>query len=174
MKYYFQCPHCGNDEKFVRPTEESSNLGCGLLMFGGLIGALLYAGHLRQRVQCVKCLYIFRPPPVPSAPVAKFAGWIFALLFLSIVTAVFFCFVDGLAGNLPSVPGIDLIEEVVAKQPRVIAYLLATVSILIVIACWVAAGISNIKYRKRFSQVYRVKPLSSQELEGEISSPQDH
>lgn len=143
-------------------------------MFGGLLSALLYAGHLRHRVQCVKCSYIFRPPPVPSAPVAKFAGWIFALLFISIITAVFFCFVDGLAGILPSVPGIDLIEEVVAKQPRVIAYLLATASVLIVIACWAAASISNIKYRRRFSQVYRVKPLSSQELAGEISSPQDH
>src|SRR6266511_3295106 len=90
MKYYFRCPNCGNDEEFVRPSEETSNLGCALFVFGGFIPYLLFAGHNLGRVQCSNCAHIFRQPPLPSSPLATFAGWILALTVIPVIVAVFF------------------------------------------------------------------------------------
>ncbi len=164
MKYYFRCPKCGSDEQFVKPSEESSDLGCALFLFGGFIPALLYANHRHGRIQCTSCAHIFRQPPIPSSPLATFAGWTLALTIIPSVIAVFFFSFPDLASLLPSIPVISTIEDAVTTQPRVAAYLLALLFVLIVFPCWVAACASNAKFRKQLSTEYHLKPFTSHEL----------
>jgi hypothetical protein len=171
VKYYFQCPKCGSDEEFVKPSEQSSDLGCALFLFGGIIPALMYADHTRSRVQCAKCAHIFRQPPIPGSPLAAFAGWMMGLIILPVIIAVFFFSFKELANLLPPLAVIDTIEEAIARQPRVAAYLLALLFVLIVIPCWVAACVSNAKFRKQFATGHRTKPLASVEF-AEQNRPQ--
>ena len=169
MKYYFRCPKCGNDEQFVKPSEQTSDLGCALLFFGGFIPALIFADHTSRRIQCSRCAHIFRQPAIPSSPLASFAGWILALTVVLFTIAVFFYCSSDLASLLPSIPVISSIEEAITIEPRVAAYLLSLLFILVVIPCWVAACLSNAKYRNQFSTEYHVKPLSSRDIAKQIS-----
>ncbi len=169
MNYYFQCPKCGNDKQFAKPSEEASNLGCFLFFLGGFLPCLLVADHNLRRVQCGNCAHLFQQPPMPNSPVAKFAGWISALTLIPIIVAVaVFAGADS-PDVLPSVPVIAFLEEAIAVQPRVAAYLLILLPAVILFACLIAACISNVLYRKRFATVHRVKPAISHSTPGQHS-----
>lgn len=159
MKFYFRCPKCGSDEEFVKPSEEKSDLGTNLLFIGGIMAASMYADHVRRRVQCGKCSYIFRQPPIPSATQAKFAGWILALTLIPVLVAVAFVSFEDLAALLPALPVIDTIEEAVTMQPRVAAYLIAVVVVLVGVTAWVAAVWSNFRLRRKYAAEFQTKPL---------------
>lgn len=133
-------------------------------MGGGLIPALIYSDDQRRRVQCVHCSHIFRQPRIPGSPIASFLGWLLALVIVTFIIAGFFFSFRDLASLLPSIPVISTIEEAVTMQPRVAAYLLAVLFVLIVIPCWIAALVSNIRFRKQFATNYQVKPLASLDL----------
>ena len=173
MKYYFRCPKCGNDEQFIKPSEQTDDLGCALFFYGGLIPGLLFANHASRRIQCTRCAHLFSQPALPSSPVASFAGWIVALTIVPIVAAVFVFCVPDLASLLPSIPVIATIEEAFAAQPRVAAYLLAVLLVLIVLFCWGAACLSNVRFRRRFSSEYLVRPLSPRDLAARNNLPPD-
>jgi hypothetical protein len=158
MNYYFQCPKCQSDSEFVKPSEEDSGLGCLLFIFGGFIPALLFAGHKHGRIQCRKCTHIFPQPSLPSSPLAKFAGWILALSLIPAVTSIFFFNIGDFASLLPVLPVISIIEEAVRDQPRVAAYLLGVLFVLIVIPCIVVACVSNARFRKHLANRYQVHP----------------
>ncbi len=157
MKFYFKCPKCGNDEQFVRPNEK---LGFALYLGYGL----LFTDYMRARVQCMRCLYIFRPPPVPSSPLAAFAVWILGVTVISgIVAVVLFC-APPLAQALPAFSVIPVLEEAILMQPRVAAYLLGALFVLIPVSCCVAVMFSNAKFRKQLAKEYHLKPLSRRGL----------
>jgi rubredoxin len=164
VKYYFQCPNCGSDKQFIRPSEEASGLGCLLFLFGGFIPALLFADYTHRRVQCQSCGHIFRQPPIPSSPVAKLAGWLLAFIIISGGIAILLFSFPDLAALLLSIPFVATIEEAIIAQPRVAAYLLALLLVLIVVSCWTAACVSNARFRKRLSDKFHLKPFSSREL----------
>src|SRR5436190_6664148 len=128
MKYYFQCPKCGNDEEFIKPTEEGSKLGSMLFVVSGLMSAILYLDFLeyqRRRVQCVRCAHLFRQPAMPNSPVTKFARWILVVTIGSLIVALLMFAISDLAALLPpSVPVISLIEEAIVGQPRLASYFL--------------------------------------------------
>lgn len=164
VNYYFRCPKCGSDEEFIKPSEESSNLGCAIFFFGGLIPALLFAAdQTHGRIQCVNCAHIFRQPRIPVSPIAAFAGWIVALLIVPILIAVIAGSAD-LASFLPSVPIIASMEDAIKAEPRLAAYVLAFVLALIILVCWAAAFVSNSRFRKQLSTRCRLKALSPDEL----------
>lgn len=171
MKYYFQCPKCGSDEQFVKPSERSSGLGWALFFFGGFIPFLLFASHNQGRIQCSSCSNIFRQPPVPSNPLAKFAGWLLFLTAISVVVAIAFLADTDSATLLPSVPVIAFIEDAVTVHPRVAAYLLVLLFTLVVLPCWAAIWLSNARSRKELAAKYRLKALSSHELEEKNRRP---
>jgi rubredoxin len=164
MKYYFKCPNCGNDKQFVKPSEESSGLGFSLFLAGGIFSSLMYAEDKRARIQCTSCAHIFRQPPIPKSPLARFAGWIIALAVTLVVTAAFFFSFPELASLLPTIPVISTIEEAISTQPRVAAYLLVLLFTLIVVSFWLVACVINAKFRKQLSTEYCLKPLTSGEL----------
>ncbi|MHA3773850.1 hypothetical protein ACXR0O_20135 [Verrucomicrobiota bacterium sgz303538] len=163
MRYYFRCPNCGNDERFVTPHEQASNLGCALLFFGGLLPALVFANYTRNRVQCLNCGYIFRRPPLPSSPLATFAGWIVAVTLIPCVIALLLFASPEIADSLPSFSGIAALEEAIALKPRLAAYLLVVLVTLILAACWAAALVSSAKFRKQLSGQYRLTPDTSRD-----------
>lgn len=163
MNYYFRCPNCGSNEEFIKPSEESSNAGCAIFLFGGLIPALLFANDRQGRIQCAKCAHIFRQPRIPVSALAAFAAWIVALLSVPILVVVVVGFADH-ASSLPSVPIIASVEEFITAQPRLTAFALAFGFVLIVIVCWAVAFVSNARFRKQLSTEYRLEPLSPDEL----------
>jgi amino acid transporter len=164
VKYYFRCPSCGNDEEFIRPTEENANLGCGLLVFGGLIPFLLFAEHNRQRVQCARCANIFRQPRTPRTPLARFTGAILCTSFLLTVAAMFFGAFAESPDLLPQLPILSWVERVIVSQPRVTAYLVTLLALVIFLSCWIAAAVSNSRLRKEMSDEYRLKVPSTREI----------
>ena len=171
MRYYYKCPQCGSDEDFVKPREESSGLGGPLLLTGGLFSALLFADYARGRVQCGKCLYIFRPPQPPASPIGNFAAWIVALTAIPVLLAVFAMAFSDSPDLLPSNPLIAPLEERVSAQPRIAAYALLTVPVLIVVPCLVVATIGNARFRRQLAKEYRLTPRSSRDapLQGPVS-----
>ena len=136
MNYYFKCPNCGSDERFVRPSEQSSSLGCLLFLFGGFIPALLFADYRWRRVQCLKCTHIFRQPPLPGTPLSHFAAWIACLTVIAMVVGVAGFAAPELAPALPSVAVISAIEHAIAAQPRTMAYIIASLVSLILTSAW--------------------------------------
>lgn len=159
MKFYFQCPRCSNDEEFIKPQEQASNLGWALFFFGGFLPALLYADHSSHRVQCKVCGTMFRQPPLPSSPVGKFAHWILGSTIVLSVVAVFFFMLPNLAAFLPSLPVIDTFEQAISAHPRVAAYFLTLLCLLTAASCWIAAYFSNSKFRMQLSKEVRLDPL---------------
>src|SRR4051812_32237982 len=83
VKFYFRCPYCGSDEEFAKPPGDTS-LGCAVSLLG-FFPALPLAHHFRRRVQCRKCGHIFPQPPLPRGSVAKFAGWIMAIIIIPLL-----------------------------------------------------------------------------------------
>lgn len=142
--YYFRCPRCGSNEEFVRPSEEPSNLGCAILLFGGLLPALLYNASSGDRIQCTACWHLFNRPSMPWSPFARAVGWttVGALLF--------------------AVPIYFAVPRSADSGSSMVMDALASLTILVVIAFWFAAYISTIVYRNKFALHYRIQPVSSQ------------
>jgi hypothetical protein len=161
VKYYFQCPKCGNEEQFVKPTEERSGLGIALFVFGGIVPAALLGDYMQGRVQCARCLHLFRQPPIPKSPLASFAGWIVALALSPFLFATIFFISPEISTLLPSFSGMATLEDAIKLEPRLIAYLLISLPVLIVIPCMIAAGVSNVRFRRQFATQYEVSPSPS-------------
>lgn len=167
MKYYFRCPRCGNDEEFLRPSDDT-NTGCSLLFFGGLFSALIFSNYQKQRVQCLKCMHMFQQPPVPSSPVENFAGVVQAITLVLVATAVAFYGIPVLTEVLPpGVPIMSAIEDAVANQPRTAAYLLVALVVSMLGVSVIAALLGKRGTRRRLSSEYRLQPPRSIEVAGQ-------
>ena len=164
MEYYFQCPKCGTDDEFVKPNEESFPIGSAILAPGGIFAALLIADHARHRTQCGKCAYIFRQPPIPRTQLASFARWMVSLtIILLFIAGIFFGVTDG-GSHIPPAPVLSEFEALIAAKPRVAAWLIVFLVLLICIPCWIGGWISNAIYRKHLSAVYSVKPPPAKQV----------
>jgi hypothetical protein len=164
MKYYFKCPKCGNDEGFVKPSEENMNLGCLFLLFGQLFPALLFAHYTSGRIQCRKCFHVFRQPPLPVSPRSSFANGIIAAALLPVLAAFIFSFSPKMDSDLPSIYGLGWLEQTFAAEPRLAAYLVASILILVIGVCFISGVASNIRYRKELSKTLHLNPPKAEEL----------
>src|SRR4051794_7258011 len=120
MKYYFKCPQCSSDERFIEPSEQPSDVGSWLFLSGGLIAALTFANYKRQRVQCAHCGHLFQQPALPRSPIGKFAILIAAVTVILMSLALLFCFSPDIVDALPPLPVVNFIENAVATAPRVV------------------------------------------------------
>ena len=164
MKYYFSCPLCGNDELFVRPSEDSSGLGCALLLYGGWLPFLIFARRNRNRVQCSQCAHIFQQPALPVSPTASLARFIILQTIVCAVLAFLFFYVPNLAKALPAVPILTGLENAIAAHPRVAAYILGLLFWQITIPCLVVAAVSAYRFHKQLAARFRLMPVSSRQI----------
>lgn len=158
MSYYFSCPNCGVDDGFVTPVDDSGDLGCLLLLLGGIIPFLLFANHQRGRVQCTHCYRIFHRPAVPRTSVAKFAGWVAAWTIIALVAGLMLYTSAELAESLPETAVISAIEETIVAAPRVTAYVVTAWAAGVLISCVIAANVANARYRRELSTKVDLTP----------------
>ena len=129
-----------------------------MLLLGGLASAFLLASANSCKVQCTRCLYIFRPPPLPRGPLDGFALQILqAILFFGFVTVMLLAF-PGPTDTLSRVPLFVALERFVVQHPR--ALLLGMGSLLIVVTClslWAFMWAGR-KHRREFSSRYLCQP----------------
>jgi len=154
MKYYFKCPECGNDDEFSLPREESAGLGFLLLVFGGFISALLYADATRRRVQCARCGYIFRQPPLPRTPLSTMATWVIGIVFLfGVLTSLMIAFPE-IVDLLPQSLTLDEIELLISVNPRAVLFglfpMIAAILLLSVSVSWASNHTAHAELRKQF------------------------
>ena len=141
-QYYFCCPRCSSSDEFVRPSEESSNLGCAILLFGGLIPALIYGSSSGDRIQCTACWHLFNRPSMPWSPFARKVGWTSAVLLLFALPLFF------------------IVPRPTDSVSSLVMEALASLVVLVAVAFWFAAYVSTLAYRNKFAQRYRTQPLS--------------
>ncbi len=154
MKYYFQCPRCGNDESFTRPKPVSATIAS----LNGFTGWLMIRNYENHQVQCARCLREFQPPGLPTTSLGKFAAWLFfSTLLLTIAAPAVFSFKE-LRDSLPVFPGSQFLEDTIALAPRVAAYWLLSLTLLIVISSVVAAVGSHYFLRRKLARTHRLKP----------------
>jgi hypothetical protein len=143
--------------------------------------SLLGSDYLRHRVQCTKCSIVFHQPAIPHSPVNRLGGWIIGVMIVSFVAALHFGAVKEVARGLPSNPVIATIEQAIKFQPRVAAYLLVELFVVIFVSCVVAGLLADVKFRKQLVKEHRVEPDSPGKLARPaetnpptLSTPEDH
>ena len=154
MKYYFNCPHCGNNTDFVKPTERDSSTGCLLLLFGGFIPFLLFSSLAGKRIQCGRCKTLFAQPGFPANRSALLLGALAGTLICVLFASVFFFALPGLAQLLPEVTSLSFVEEALQRRPRVALFLILTIATLSILPLWMAAAIITRNTRKEIKKSY--------------------
>lgn len=170
-KYYFRCPHCGNDEEFVRPTEDG-HLGCAMLLLGGLLAANHVNEYRKHRVQCVRCLHMFQQPALRVSAVAAFGTVIQVLTILLVVAGVIFYGYGDLITPLPEWPILFWIEEAIAAKPRVAAYFLVALVVTMLFVPIIAGWIGNRSNRRQLAEKFLLRPPSAHTLPASVPAPQ--
>ena len=79
------------------------------------------------------------------------------LIFLVLLALALFAIPDP-AEILPPLPVIDTLQSAVTAQPRVTAYFLAALFVLLPVSCWLAAWRSNANLRRQLSAEILLNP----------------
>ncbi|NUM56771.1 MAG: hypothetical protein HUU46_24345 [Candidatus Hydrogenedentes bacterium] len=156
MKYYFQCPHCKQDEAFYPVSEQDGGLGCALLVFGGLIPFFLFQRDRFQRVQCADCRLIFSKPPIPYAMTARVAV---VLMILIGALPLFFFYIQNQPDYDSVFPANDWLlplEQIVREHPRAAVYSVGGVLAITFVALLGIAIGSNISKRRSMGKMFRL------------------
>lgn len=171
-KYYFKCPHCRNEEEFQKAHEEIGAVERGAIAFFSLTAAwILY--DRGKRVQCCKCRYIFRPPPVRT-PLSKLCIWIIWII-ISFFVLLFFLSFPEVLDSIPESDYLSGIETFVKDNPKLI-----TVGLVFLISALLATAfsvslVSNFLFRRELRKDRRISVprwKSSQPDALPISGPQ--
>ncbi len=170
MKYYFNCPQCGQDEQFTSPVEESG-LGCALLFFGGFIPALLYSDARFHRVQCEQCGYMFRQPTLPKTGVAKLAVAILLTQVLAAGIAVTMLCNPDLARMVPQPVFLEDLRLMASPNANAYVVLAMVTSVTIVVICLLASACSSMAYRLRLSKECELKPKRKKAVKDRQQAP---
>ncbi len=139
-----------------------------LFLLGQWLAALVFLGNRQGRVQCGDCSFIFQQPPLPRAPVAKFAGWILLLVGLGAV-AMLLGATEAIDSTMLPESGIMLIiEGVVSNHLRLFTYVTSITFVVIVVSCVGASSFSNARHRRDYAdrlypEVLPVEPPSNSE-----------
>lgn len=168
MKYYFKCPGCGSDDEFSRLEEESNSFGFLIFVIGGFLPALLYADSRRHRVQCLKCGYIFRRPPLPRTTLSKFATWIiWIIIFFSCCTFLMILFPE-INSMIPESQTLKEIETFISTNPIAILFGLLPMVPVILIMCLIGSWFSNHAAHRKFRNEFKTTPKRYTETKREI------
>ncbi len=158
MRYYFSCPNCRSDDEFVLPQEASSGIGCLLFLFGGFIPALLYADHIHQRVQCSKCGYIFRQPPLPRTSLSALATWIIGVIFVFLVVTILAVVFPEMVSLIPDSRLLSGAERIISDHPRAVLIGLVPMLLLIVLICTAASWAANHRAHREMRNHFETRP----------------
>jgi len=158
MRYYFKCPGCGSDEKFTRPSEQSTGLGCVFLFFGGFIPVLLYADAQSRRVQCETCGYIFRQPALPKTGVAMLATGIFLTYIIAIAFAAVLMSVPEVADSFPNPQFIKDFVLLMSGHAEALTLLAGIAVVATLLLSVFASAISSVAQRRRLSKEFELCP----------------
>lgn len=158
MKYYFECPSCKNDEVFHIPKEDSGDLGLNLFFLGGFISALLSADYSSHKIQCSKCGFIFRRPPLPRTSFSKFSMSIVLLMLIFISAFIALAVYPQINNALPEVGIIDSVAAFISMNSRAVAVLITGLIFLILVICLISSYISNLIAHKKLSKKYKITP----------------
>jgi hypothetical protein len=154
IKYYFQCPGCGNDDEFFLLEEQSAGLTYGLLLLGDVLAALLYADATRCRVQCAHCRYIFRRPSLPRTSLSTLATWIIGIIVAFGVLTVLLIGAPELANLLPSSPTLQAAERFISENPKAVLFgllpMIAALLLVSLVASWASNHAAHANLRKQF------------------------
>lgn len=162
MKYYFKCPKCKSDERFSSPSENNSDLGCVLFIFGGFIPALIYADAVSRRVQCRKCGFIFRKPPFPRTSVSRLAAWVIVIVMLFTFITYFLITFPDLFLLIPEHESISVIEALVVKNPKAVAIGFIGMMFALLVVAFATSWASNLKARSMLKKEYYTNPTPYQ------------
>jgi hypothetical protein len=88
----------------------------------------------------------------------RFAGWIAAIVIISAIIGLIWAALPETVPNLPSVPGIDLIETAIASQPRLAAYLITSVIVLLILTCLITSLVSNARFHGTLGEKFLLRP----------------
>jgi len=157
MKYYFACPRCGNDERFAHPREQSSGLGCLILLFGGLIPALLFADAIRHRVQCVQCGFIFRQPALPRSSASRVAIYVILVVLSFAALTIILAMDPELTSGIPEVSALLTVEAFIAEYPRAVTLTLIPMLALLLLSLLVVSWVSNVRLRMDMRKTHKLK-----------------
>jgi hypothetical protein len=158
MKYYFKCPGCESDDEFTLLREESSGLGFWLFIIGGFLPALMYADATRHRIQCSKCSYIFRQPPLPRTSLSRLSTWIIWIIIVFGVCTFLMIAVPEIDSLLPQSQVLNQIEQFISNNPSVILFGLFPMIALILILCLLGSWFSNRAAHREFRKEFETKP----------------
>lgn len=147
MAYYFKCPSCQRNRSFRIPSEQSDSWPLILFLLGEWVLALLFLGNKGGRVQCGDCGHIFRQPPLPSSPVAKFASWIGFIVFLATFTILIAVVIPLDSTNWPEIGLIAFVEGIMMTHHRLFATVAVVAVALIAVSCVIAGCIANHRFR---------------------------
>jgi len=157
MKFYFKCPRCKKDERFSMPYEASSDVGCALLLFGGLIPAIIYEDSRKKRVQCAECGLIFKQPALPKTPVSRMAGWIVGIMVVGFLLTLILIIFSDLIALIPDYGVILYLEAIVAKNPMAIALGMITVMLALLFLAMISSLVSSRKANKKLREKFQTK-----------------
>jgi len=158
MKYYFKCPSCRSDDEFALLKEESSGLGFLLFFFCGLIPALLYADVARRRVQCTKCGYIFRQPPLPRTALSRISTWIIGIIILFLALTSFMIAFPQIVSLFPQSSSLGEVEKLVSDNPRAIILGILPMILLVTVLSMLASWASNRRAHAELKKKFETKP----------------
>lgn len=158
MKYYFKCRRCGNNEEFVQAREDTGDLGCSLLIFGGLLPFLLLAGHQSNRVVCIRCGYLFQQPRIPWGRVALIAFLGLCLGGTACVISILLFAIHGANESLPTFAFLEPLEKAISEAPRVALYLMAFLALVGGLFGWILLKIGEGQHHRELSTRYRLYP----------------
>ncbi len=159
--YYFSCPKCGNDDAFCAPEKgegEIDSTGCAIFAFGGFLPWAIYRSSQRERIQCARCGFLFRQPPLPSSPVAGAVTWLWILIPIAALVG-WLVHVFGLESA--EFPGHGLLVGMQETIERNAFGTAVAVLFLCVVATFVTAFISvlsNITHRRDIREEYETEP----------------
>ena len=160
--YYFDCPSCGNDQEFYRTREApSGGTGCLILLLGGILPALLFCGYKFRRIQCAKCGYIFRQPPIPYSPIARTAISIGILIpVISILVGYAITAFPSLKEIIPGSKFFTWFEIILKEHTAFAASIIFTYIILTIFFSILTAVIDNFTYHRPMRRDIPYKPIN--------------
>lgn len=159
MKYYFRCPKCQNDEDFRIPEESSEDRGLGLLLLlFSLFWFLIYWSSRTQKIQCCKCHYLFRQPPLPSTSLSKLAcSVVFIILIFGVIIFIIGLFPE-ITTLIPESENLSILVRFVEGNAKPIVILIPLMLLLITFSCLISAIVSDYYAHKQLKKTFKIKP----------------
>jgi len=172
MEYYFKCPQCGSNESFTATEQEPVRTTLPVFLFGGFLPHLLYRADLKfGRVQCARCGYIFRQPPLPASAVCVFTRVVVGIVLACVALTVLAVALPEVTAAVPNGRAWKWFESVIAANPKAVIIGFVPMICLLVIASLIASLLGNRVARKRLRHEYETRPKPYSEVHG-VKLPQ--